>query len=576
MWRNERTPYLVGIMDAFAEPGVEEIVFLKATQIGGSEALRNLLGFWIDNDPGPCMVVMPDEKSAEEAVKERIVPMLNASPALTRHVSRDKANNKKTALHLDTMSVYIGWSGSAQSLASRPCRYVLFDEVDKYAAFAGDEADPISLGTERTKTFLHRKRIGKISTPTTRDGNICKAFEACGDKRFYNVPCPHCQEYQRLLWQNCKYPKLPEPDKSKRADTISTQRLAWYECSKCKGRIEDRHKPAMLLKGVWLSEGHQTIDRDGNVTGDRPITKRVGFHLNSLYSPWVTFSDMAAKWILAESDPGATMNFRNSWLAEPDEQVQTKVRPSLVRDKIAGAAPSLKIPSWASAVFACADTQKDHFYFSIRAWGYGLRSQLIHHGSAQSFEELYRVCLESKFQTDSGLQVSPNAMLIDSGGNRTDEVYQFAAKDPGRIFPCKGASHQMRRPWTLSKVGSAGVNLYLLDTGYFKDMLARLMVGRIESDGVSVEQWAVNSETSEDYCLQMANEHKVIDRKSGRMVWQLTSQGAPNHFWDCETLQCAAADMANIAVTPTQANRDESTRNESGGDNWVTAHKGRW
>src|SRR5687768_11709027 len=59
-WRNDRTPYLVGIMDAAAEPGVDEVVVVKGAQVGYSEATRNLLGYWVDLDPGPCLIVMPD------------------------------------------------------------------------------------------------------------------------------------------------------------------------------------------------------------------------------------------------------------------------------------------------------------------------------------------------------------------------------------------------------------------------------------------------------------------------------------------------------------------------------------
>ncbi len=100
--------------------------------------------------------------------------------------------------------------------------------------------------------------------------------------------------------------------------SIEQGRLAWYECSntQCGGRITDAHKPKMLERGVWVSDG-QTVSPDGKVMGRRPGSKRVGFHLSSLYSPWRTFSDMAAEFIRAEGDVAATMNFRNSRLAEP-------------------------------------------------------------------------------------------------------------------------------------------------------------------------------------------------------------------------------------------------------------------
>jgi phage terminase large subunit GpA-like protein len=537
--RLDRTPYVREILDAAADPLIEEITWVKCTQVAGSETGRNVIGYWIDADPGPTLMVTPDEKSAKEAIEERIRPMLESSPKLRAHVSPRAWDNKLNSIKLDTMSIYVGWAGSPQSLATRPCRRVFFDECDKYPPFSGREADPISLGTERTATYGHRRKILKTSTPTDRQGPIWKAWEGCGDRRFFHVPCPHCGRYQRLIWTQVKWPKLPEPDKVKLADQIEQARLAWYECenTECRGRIEDRHKPKMLARGKWASEG-QTIDDDGTIRGDRPLTKRVGFHLSALYSPWRTFAAIAAEFIRADGDPGATMNFRNSWLAEPFENLITKNRPSLMREKAGKSTAPGVIGKDAVAVFATADTQKDHFIFTIRWWGYGHQSGLVAHGIAWSFEELANVTLGARFG-----EWRPSHLFIDSGGSnadskRTDEVYAFAMRDPGRIIPTKGASHQQARPIVASQQPN-GVVLRLVDTGYFKDILAALMN---DPD----DKWLPNSLVDDEYCQQMASEHKIIDRKSGKMKWEKATQGAANHFWDAEVLQCVAYYAANL------------------------------
>jgi phage terminase large subunit GpA-like protein len=251
------------------------------------------------------------------------------------------------------------------------------------------------------------------------------------------------------------------------------------------------------------------------------------------------------------------------------------------------------VPYWCGALIATADTQKDHFYFTIRAWGYAFRSQLVHYGRAQTFDELYRVCLESVFRTEDGRQARPHLLMIDSGGtvsstnpeeSRTQEVYQFSMRDLGRVYPCKGASHAMRRPWEVSKIGDAGVTIRLLDTGYYKDMLARLMNTEVEDAAGKIQLWMPHNAVGDDYCQQMASEHKIIDRKRGnRLVWVKVTSGAANHIWDCETLQCAAADMVNIATLPPpvapQAKAEAAQQQpepppQSGG--WATGHKGRW
>ena len=58
-WRNALTPYLMEIMDAFSDDATEQIVLVKATQVGGTSAMENALGSAIDQDPGPAMMVYP-------------------------------------------------------------------------------------------------------------------------------------------------------------------------------------------------------------------------------------------------------------------------------------------------------------------------------------------------------------------------------------------------------------------------------------------------------------------------------------------------------------------------------------
>ena len=86
-WRNEMTPYLVGIMDALLDYQTEEIVLCKASQLGGTEAILNALGYIIQQDPSPTLVVYPSDVLAESISKNRIVPMVMASPSL-REIGR--------------------------------------------------------------------------------------------------------------------------------------------------------------------------------------------------------------------------------------------------------------------------------------------------------------------------------------------------------------------------------------------------------------------------------------------------------------------------------------------------------
>ena len=208
-----RTPYMVGVIDAVHEPGVEEIVFMAGTQVGKSTAAESLIGHWIDNDPGPILLVLPDEEAARKVVKERIRPLIEAEPVAS-HLSDRSHDNTLTGIEFDSCSLYLAWAGSPSALARRAARYVLLDEVDKYPSFSGREADPISLAIERTQTFGYRRKIFITSTPTVHTGAIWRAWEAAGDKRRFHMPCPHCGQYQYLIFDQVKFPHSTWPTKT--------------------------------------------------------------------------------------------------------------------------------------------------------------------------------------------------------------------------------------------------------------------------------------------------------------------------------------------------------------------------
>ena len=83
-WHNDKSPYLVGIMDELCNYETEEVIFCKPSQVGGTESILNCLGWIIQQDPSPTLVVYPSDTLGESIKKNRIDPMLNASPTLRR------------------------------------------------------------------------------------------------------------------------------------------------------------------------------------------------------------------------------------------------------------------------------------------------------------------------------------------------------------------------------------------------------------------------------------------------------------------------------------------------------------
>jgi phage terminase large subunit GpA-like protein len=419
--------------------------------------------------------------------------------------------------------------------------------VDKYPTYAGREADPLSLGEERVKTWGHRARLVKISTPTTRQNHIWRAYEGCGDRRTFHVPCPHCGTYQRLVFGQVKWPKS-DGEHVAQADAIKAEKLAYLQCidEDCKGRISDHHKPKMLARGVWVSQ-EQTVTKSGDVVGPRPKSDRVGFHISALYSPWVTWSDMASEFLRSMTDPGKLMNFRNSWLAEPFEEQIASRSPMRIVEKekdavergLEGAARV--VPEWSRWVIATADVQKDHLYFQVDAWGLGLRSKRLLAGVVKTFEQLHAEVFTPSlpFMTVNGELVAVSALYVDSGF-RKDEVTRFAQRDAARVKLTKGASTYGGPIVTPKFEKESGVQVMHINTMQAKDTLDAL-IG--DADG---ERWQVYSGLPHDYATQLASEHKVLDPQTRMAVWRPRSSGAQNHWFDCSAMSCAVAHLANM------------------------------
>jgi phage terminase large subunit GpA-like protein len=81
-WSTARAEYQRGIMDAIADPTIREIWVQKSAQVGWTEILGNAVGYFIDQDPSPMLLIQPTLDMAEAWSKDRFAPMLRDTPAL--------------------------------------------------------------------------------------------------------------------------------------------------------------------------------------------------------------------------------------------------------------------------------------------------------------------------------------------------------------------------------------------------------------------------------------------------------------------------------------------------------------
>ena len=166
-YRTARTPYMRAIMDALSTTHpAQRVVFMKAAQVGATEAGNNWIGYVIHHAPGPMLAVQPTVELAKRNSRQRIDPLIEESSALRDRVqparSRDAGNTVLSKEFKGGILVMTG-ANSAVGLRSIPARYLFLDEIDAYPASADEEGDPITLAEARSLTFARSTGLSSIS-----------------------------------------------------------------------------------------------------------------------------------------------------------------------------------------------------------------------------------------------------------------------------------------------------------------------------------------------------------------------------------------------------------------------------
>ena len=519
-WKTDRAPYQREIMDAFNDPETQRIVWMKSSQVGATEVLLNVIGYYIDQDPAPMLCMQPTLAMAQAFSKDRLATMIRDSEKIRDCVkdprSRDSGNTVLSKKFAGGNLSMVG-SNSAAGLASRAIRIMLADECDRYEASAGAEGDPISLATKRTTTFWNRK-IYLCSTPTIKGiSRIETAFEE-SDKRYYYVPCPECKEMQILKWKNIVW------DENK-------PETAHYACGECGAVINESKKQWMLKHGEWRATAEKT--------------NTAGFHISELYSVWSTWAEMAINFLEAKKNPEMLKTWVNTSLGESwEEQGTTLDHEKLLERRLNYDIDS--IPEKVLVIVAGCDTQKDRLEITITGFGRGYEAFVLDHrvlwgdpNAPQVWADLDEL-LRQRFKTESGRLIPISCTCVDSGGHSTNAVYEFTKpRQSRRIFAIKGLSVAGKpianKP---SYVGKNKAVLYGIGTDTAKELIFSRLMTDLDKSTLHFPH-----NVDEDYFLQLTAEKRVTKFVRGRksLVWK---QIRPRN----ETLDCLVYCFAAVYI----------------------------
>jgi len=523
-WSTSRAEYQRGMMDAVSDPMIETVVLMTAAQVGKTELINNVVGFHIHQDPAPMLVVQPTLEMAQTWSKDRLAPAIRDTAVLAERIADPRARDSgNTTLHKVFPGGHVTACGanSPSSLASRPCRVILCDEVDRYPISAGSEGDPVGLAKRRSATFWNRKII-LVSTPTDKGASRIEQAFAESDQRRYFVKCVDCGEHQTLKWSNVRW----EHDRPA---------TACYVCEHCGSLWDDAQRFRAIRYGEWRA----TAAGDG---------KTAGFHLSALYSPWTPLEDSVRDFLASKRDPMRLKTWVNTFLGETWEEQgeQLDEYDLLNRREDWGD----ELPEEVLLLTAGVDVQDDRIEYEVIGWGRGEESWSIEYGTlygdpstTELWARLDGVLQKTRSHPISGEMVV-RASCVDSGGHYTQQVYNYCRLRAGkRVFAVKGIGGEGKpivgRP-TKNNIGK--INLFPIGVDTAKELVYSRLKMTEEGEGYC----HFPLDRGEEYFRMLTAERKVTRYFKGRPRQEWMKIRNRNEALDCRVYGLAALGILNL------------------------------
>lgn len=545
-WITDRVPYTRAVMQAMSlSHPCRRVTFAKSAQTAGSECGLNLLGQIMAETPAPVMVMLPSIDEAGAYNRLKLQPMIDATPAVRSRVrnivSRDETSSTTTFKRFAGGYLQIVGANSSKNLQMRSARVAIREEVSEYPFDVDGRGDPMLLLEERLQAFSGREKIIDISTPGLEGTcRVTKLYDQSSKGR-YLVPCPHCHTGQVLDFKNLRWDLGKE--------------LAEYACAHCGTLIAGHHKPAMIAAGEWVHDWPDLVE------------SHVGFHINALYSPFLTWLDVARKFEAARAD-GNLKVFTQQQLGlafKEQGEAPDHARLHATRDRDR---QLKRLPPEALWLTGAADVQGDRIEWDVYAWGPGLTCWLIDTGiivGQPTDEATWRQLTEvaDRRYTDSRGRTWPVDAFGCDSGYMSQAVYRWAAHDSaptGRRYaldgqgrpslPALGTPKKIDVAHDGRKIGAVllwPVGTHSLKLAHYAAI--RRTLAPPPSDG-TIQRGLLNlpGVVDEDYCRQLTAEFLYQPAK-GKPEWRVIT-GTRNERLDTAVYARALAHHLTDSLTP--------------------------
>lgn len=592
------TPHLIEMFDDYDRHDVWMQVLMVSSQTSKTTYEFCCASKSLDKDVAPGQLMIPTASGIPKYLSKKLNPFMNGVKSVKAkmidYTTTEKLRNRGAELRVagGGLSVTGSSTGERKSLS---VKNYFADEIGEFEEGAIDES------IERTKAYeLFFRKIILASTQVSPKDEINRKYKSCETKKEWELACPHCGEYAYYTHNELKW--LEKHDYMKEHNIHDEQEIdypaykaiailsASLECPHCKQRFgtEQRNTQLLTKKYRW------------NITEGSKGGKTIGYKANAL-SMYFTTLESIVKLIIeakyeAETPSVILDKIYRGYLNDFYKQDTTNTNSNdilLLGNKLS----ERTIPKDVFRIYMGIDTQKDHFWYVIRAYCYGNVSHNVLHGRAETTGDL-EILMGMKFEDAEGNKQGIDKVGIDRQGikERTVEVDAWVASivvNQGVedfLFPTMGIQKDSSlRPvivTTLEKDLTTGerrttpLKALKLNNTILKNELQNTINRSIakekgveEAQEFSTRLFYINQTTvdaandreysiSTDYERQITSEEYIykIDEKTGAVAkektWEKKKDGRNNHYWDCEVICTALSimDQVNHAQKP-----DDST-----------------
>lgn len=559
-WRTERTPYLREPMNAWTDPKIRHIVMVAASQVGKSEFLNNCIGYVIDQDPGSILFVHPTTIDAKEYSKLRIAPMIRDCPTLRKKVSDPKSRDSgNTILQKTYPGGILTMCGSteAHALASKPIRYVLGDERDRWALSAGNEGDPWDLAMARQTTFYNAKS-GEVSTPTVKNASAIEAAYATGTMERWKSRCPHCGEYHEIQWADIRFEHDEIIVAGKKTYKVRSVCYACPGCGCISTEAEMKRAPAR-----WEADNPAAYEQ-----GTR------SFWLNAFVSQWASWESIILKYLNAIGSTRKMQVVYNTCFGELwEDRGDLEDEDSLMARREEYPA---ELPEGVLVLTAGVDTQDDRMEYEIVGHGHFGETWGIEKGIIMGrpdddsvWAQLDELVFDRVLRFENGVGLKMSMSFVDEGGHFTQEVrMQCRARLGKKVFCIKGMPGS-DKPYTAppkkqkiiikqTAVGTCWQYQIGVDSG--KEVIMDNL--RVQTPGAKYCHFPKRDDYGSGYFTGLLSEVKVYDPNK-KQPWQWKK--IPGHERN-EALDCRNYALAAFKARPKNLDEIDRRLKEAGGE----------